>query len=157
MKQMPVLNMPEYKFSLKNEKGKIQIFDLLRKKYITLTPEEWVRQNFIAWLINELQYPAGLIAIEKEVVVNTLKRRYDIVVHNREGAPVMLVECKSPKVKISESVFSQIARYNLELKVNYLVVTNGMNHYCCKINFEDAAFEFLQEVPSYEEICCSQQ
>ena len=128
------------------------ILDPVRRKYVKLTPEEWVRQNFIQYLINEGKYPAGLLGIEVLFRFNKLRRRVDILVHNRAGEPVLIVECKSPDVKIDETVFEQIATYNMKFKVPYLVVTNGLHHYACKIDHQEMKFEYLLVIPLYEDL-----
>ena len=128
------------------------ILDPIRKKYVRLTPEEWVRQNFVQYLIHEGKYPAGLIAIEIMSKFNNLKNRIDILVHDRSGNPVMIVECKSPDIKIDDEVFDQIVRYNMGFRVPYLIVTNGMDHYACKIDVENNKYEFLLVIPLYEDL-----
>ena len=142
----------EHHFRYKVFKNTKQIFDVVRKKFVTLTPEEWVRQNFLVWLIQELNYPAGLIAVEKELKVNELKKRYDIVVYNLNQKPAMLVECKSSDVQISQKVFDQASRYNLTLKVPYLVVTNGITNYCCYIDIVNENYSFLENIPDYNQL-----
>lgn len=144
------LNLPKYNFKLKNSENKTLIFDKLRKKYMVLTPEEWVRQHFVQFLINEKKYPISLIAIEKQLTVNNLKKRSDILVFNSKGNPNILVECKAPSVKITQDTFDQIARYNLKLKANYLIVTNGLKHYYCKMDFNKETYVFLKEIPNYK-------
>lgn len=128
------------------------ILDQLRKKYVRLTPEEWVRQNFIQYLINEGSYPPGLIGVEVMFNLNKLKRRVDILVHNRAGKPVLIVECKAPEIAVNDKVFDQIVVYNLGLKVPFIVVTNGLDHYACKIDFETNRYEFLLAIPLYEDL-----
>ena len=129
------------------------ILDILRKKYVKLTPEEWVRQNFVQYLIHEGKYPPGLIGIEVMFRYNKLKKRADILVHDRRGEPVMIVECKSCEVKIDEKVSDQIVEYNMKFKVPYLVVTNGMEHYACKItDYEQHKYEYLYVIPLYEDL-----
>lgn len=128
------------------------ILDPIRKKYIKLTPEEWVRQNFVQYLVQEGKYPPGLIGIEVMSPYNNLKKRVDILVHNRSGKPVMIVECKEPDVLLNDKVFDQIVTYNLGFKVPFLIVTNGMDHYACKINFDEKSFEFLLAIPLYEDL-----
>ena len=149
---MQQLNLPQYPIKLKEEKGTKYIFDPIRKKYLVLLPEEWVRQNFIQYLINEKSFPSTLIAIEKGLKLNELQKRADIVIYDNKGQPIVLIECKAPKVKINQEVFEQVARYNIVFKVPYLVVTNGIEHYCAKVNFELNSFEFLKELPSYKEL-----
>ncbi|GAG33027.1 unnamed protein product, partial [marine sediment metagenome] len=126
---MEALNLPTYSFKIKSEGQRKYIFDGVRKKYIQLTPEEWVRQNFVQFLIQEKKYPESLISIEMFFKINKLMKRSDIVIFNKQGNPVVIVECKSPGVKISQDTFDQIARYNMKFKVDYLIVTNGINHY----------------------------
>ena len=128
------------------------IFDESRRKYVRLTPEEWVRQNFVRYLIDAGKYPQGLIGIEVMVSVNSMKRRVDILVYNRHGKPVMIVECKEPEVKIDDNVFDQIVAYNMALKTPYIVVTNGIDHYACKVDTENNKYEFLNVLPLYEEL-----
>ncbi len=128
------------------------ILDPFRRKYVKLTEEEWVRQNFLQYLVNEGKYPAGLLGVEVFFRFNKLKRRLDILVHNRLGEPVMIVECKRPDVKIDESVFDQIVTYDMKYKVPYIVVTNGMHHYACKIDFQEMKYEYLLVIPLYEDI-----
>jgi len=128
------------------------ILDQIRRKYVRLTPEEWVRQNFVQYLVNEGKYPAGLIGIEIMFSLNKLKRRVDILIHDRQGKPVMIVECKEPEVKIDEKVFDQIVAYNMALKVPYIVVTNGIDHYACRIDHVENKWEFLMVIPLYEDI-----
>lgn len=147
------LNLPEYQFKTRvNSMGKDEIFDESRRKFVTLTPEEWVRQNFIRYLKEEKKYPSMLIAIEKGITVNNMQKRFDAVVHNRNGQPVMLIEFKSPDVKISQKVMEQISRYNLSLNVRYLLVSNGLSHYCCSVNKETGGVSFLDEIPGYDEL-----
>jgi hypothetical protein len=147
---MQKLNLPQYKFKLKNNENKTLIFDKVRKKYFVLTPEEWVRQHYISFLIEEKKYPVSLIAIEKQLTINGLKKRSDILIFNTNGKPEIIVECKAPSVKITQETFDQIARYNLKLKANYLVVTNGLQHIFCKIDTETESYIFLPEIPDYK-------
>jgi hypothetical protein len=146
------LNLPEYSFRISGKEGSEMILDPLRRKYVKLTPEEWVRQNFIQYLINEGKYPPGLLGIEVLFRFNKLKRRVDILVHDRSGKPVLIVECKSPDIEIDDKVFEQIATYNMSFKVPYLVVTNGIHHYACKIDHEEMKFEYLLVIPLYEDL-----
>jgi len=146
---MTELNIPYYNFKIKSENNKKLIFDSIRKKYVVLTPEEWVRQNFTKHLINEFGYPESLISIEQKIVVNNLTKRCDIIAHNKQGNPLLVVECKAPEVKISQKTFDQIAVYNMSLKVNYLVVTNGITHYCCSIDHEKCNYSFLKDIPLF--------
>lgn len=147
------LNLPNYRFKIRsNPAGKDEIFDEFRKKYITLTPEEWVRQNFIRFLKEEKKYPTALIAIEKGIKVNNMQKRFDAVIHNRDGKPIMLIEFKSPDIKISQKVMEQISRYNLNLNVDYLLVSNGLSHYCCHIDKETGDIVFLKDIPDFNEL-----
>lgn len=149
---MQQLNLPSYPIKLKEEGGKQFIFDFIRKKYLVNTPEEWVRQNFIQFLLQEKKYPASLIAIEKGLKLNELQKRADAVVYDTNGSAIVLIEFKAPKIKITEATFEQISRYNMVFKVPYLIVSNGLNHYCCKIDFSKNSFEFIKEIPSYSEL-----
>jgi virulence-associated protein VagC len=149
------LNLPQYSFRVIGKEGNEMILDPLRRKYVKLSPEEWVRQNFVQYLITEGKYPAGLLGIEVMFRFNKLKRRVDILVHDRSGQPIMIVECKSTEVEIDENVFEQIATYNMKFKVPYLVVTNGMHHYACKMNHPELKFEYLLVIPLYEELLSS--
>ncbi|MBA2422484.1 MAG: type I restriction enzyme HsdR N-terminal domain-containing protein [Chitinophagales bacterium] len=146
------LNFPEYDFRVRHEGHQSFIFDSIRKRYVTLTPEEWVRQHWLRYLVEEKKYPRSLIAVEMSLRVNRLARRCDIVVHDKSGIPRLIVECKSIDIKISQSVFDQIARYNLSLKVKYLVVSNGRASYCCSIDFEKQNYTFLPDLPDSSQI-----
>lgn len=149
---METLNLPPYPLKLKEEGGKKYIFDSIRKKYLVLTPEEWVRQNFIHYLIQEKQYPSTLISIEKGLQLNELQKRADVLIYSKTGKPLLLIECKAANVKITQETFEQIARYNKVFQVPYLIVTNGLKHYCCLINFEENSSSFLEGVPAYSEL-----
>jgi hypothetical protein len=146
---MQKLNLPTYNFKFKSSENKTLIFDKLRKKYMVLTPEEWVRQHFVYFLIEEKKYPISLIALEKQLTINNRKKRTDILVFNTAGNPEIIVECKAPSIKITQATFDQIARYNLKLKATYLIVTNGLEHFYCKMDFENETYIFLKEVPHY--------
>lgn len=152
MTDLKQLNLPQYSFKINGKEDNEMILDPLRRKFVKLTPEEWVRQNFVQYLINEGKYPAGLLGIEVLFRLNKLKRRVDILVHNRLGEAIMIVECKSADVKIDEKVFEQIATYNMKFKVPYLVVTNGLHHYACKIDHQEMKFEYLLVIPLYEDL-----
>lgn len=146
------LNLPDYSFRISGKEGSEMIFDQIRKKYVRLTDEEWVRQNFIRYLINEGKYPPGLIGVETFFTQNKLKKRLDILVHNRSGEAVMIVECKAPGIAVTDQVFDQIVKYNMELKVPYIVVTNGLVIYACKVDHEARNYEFLLVLPLYEDL-----
>ena len=148
---MQKLNFPTYTFRFKNSENKRLIFDQIRKKFIVFQPEEWVRQNCIQFLIQEKKYPVSLINVEKELKLNNLKKRYDIVVFNSDGTIHLIVECKSHKININQSTFDQIARYNMALKASYLMVTNGINHYYCQMDFEEERYQFLKDIPEYKQ------
>jgi len=143
------LNLPKVVLKTKLVEGTIQVFDVVRKNYFKLTAEEWVRQHFIHYLNSDKNYPFGLMGIEKMIKYNSLKKRADIVIYNNDGEPNILVECKAPNIKITQDAFDQVARYNFKLRVKYLVVTNGMKHFCCSIDYEKDEFNFLQEIPSF--------
>ncbi len=147
---MQKLNFPEYQFRFKSNENKVAIFDRIRKKFVILTPEEWVRQHTIHFLIEEKKYPQSLINVEKLIKVNDLSKRYDIIVFNPDGSIFLIIECKSHTVKITQDVFDQIARYNLALDAEYLMITNGMNHYYCQMNYTDKHYIFLKNIPDYK-------
>ena len=146
---MQKLNFPSYSFRLKSSENKTLIFDIIRKKYVVLTPEEWVRQHVVLFLIEEKKYPISLIAVEKQLKINSLLKRTDVVVFNTKGSPEILIECKAPSVAISQATFDQIARYNLTAQSNYLMVTNGLYHYFCQIDVENETYVFLKDIPNY--------
>ena len=149
---MEKLNLPTYSFNIKLIEQRKYIFDFIRNKSVILTPEEWVRQNFLKYLVEEKKYPASLIAVEKEFKLNKLSKRSDAVIYNREGDPILIVECKATSVKIDQKVFDQIARYNMKLNVGYLVVTNGLEHYCCSIDYKNQKYFFLKEIPEFSKL-----
>ena len=146
---MPQLNLPKAVLKTKLVEGTTQVFDAVRKKYLVLTPEEWVRQHFIYYLNSEKKYPLGLMGVEQMVKYNEQSTRADIVLYTNEGKPNMIVECKAPKVKITQDAFDQIAKYNFKLRVDFLVVTNGMQHFCCAMDYENNKITFLNEVPEF--------
>ncbi len=149
---MQHLHFPSYSFTLKNRENKPFIFDGIRKKYVRLTPEEWVRQHVVSFLIESHNYPKSLINIEKEFTVNGVKKRYDLVVFYPDGKIFLLVECKAPKIKITQNTFDQIARYNLKINATYLMVTNGLEHYYCQMDYKNQQYYFLKELPIYNGI-----
>ncbi|CAM3937636.1 type I restriction enzyme HsdR N-terminal domain-containing protein [Flavobacterium branchiophilum] len=144
---MQELNFPVFEFRFKKIANKTAIFDEIRKKFIILTPEEWVRQHVVQYLIQVLRYPKSLINVEKVLKINNLTKRYDVVVFQKDGSIFLLVECKAPQIKISQDTFDQIARYNLTLKAQYLMVSNGLNHYFCSLDFDAEAYTFLSQLP----------
>ena len=147
---MQKLNFQLYNFRFKNNENKVSIFDEIRKKFIILTPEEWVRQHVVQFLMQEKKYPKSLINVEKVLKVNGLRKRYDVVVFNSDGSIFILIECKAPEVKIAQTTFDQIARYNMTMKSEFLMVTNGLNHYFCQMDFENEKYQFLPELPMYK-------
>lgn len=147
---MQALNLPTYLFNTKSENGRTYILDTIRKKYVLLTPEEWVRQHIIRYLSEEKKYPVSLMSVETGFTYNKLQRRTDALIYDRSGNAICIVECKAPSVKLSSLVFDQILRYNLNFNVPYLIITNGLQHYCCKLNFETSGYAFLKEIPQYE-------
>ena len=149
---MQKLNLPEYSFKFKNQEGKPFIFDSFRKKYVRLTPEEWVRQNFVQFLVTEKNYSPALIAVEAGVNVNNNPQRADLIVFDRSANPVLVAEFKAPEVKITQQTFDQIVRYNMQLKVKFLIVSNGLQHYCCSIDYAGNSYAFLPEIPTFENV-----
>ena len=149
---MRSLNLPTYSFKLKYSDDSEHIYDQFRKKYVRLTPEEWVRQNFAQFLIDEKEYPRGRMVIEKSLHFNNMKKRCDILVYDATSNPLVMVECKAPEVKIKKEVFDQIAVYNLFFKVRYLMVSNGLEHYMCRVDFDKRKTEFLTSIPAYHEL-----
>ena len=147
---MQKLNFPTFTFRFKNSENKVAIFDEIRKKFIILTPEAWVRQHVVQFLLQEKNYPKSYINVEKLIKINDLNKRYDIVVYQPNGELFLLIECKAPEVKITQQTFDQIARYNLVLNAKYLMVTNGLNHYFCQMDFENEKYIFLEELPEFE-------
>ena len=147
--KMPQLNLPKVALKIKSVEGTIQVFGQVRKKYFVLTPEEWVRQHFIYYLNKEKNYPMGLMEVEKMIKYNSMQTRADIVLYNKEGKSNMIVECKAPEVKITQDTFNQIAKYNFQLKVDFLVVTNGIKHYCCQMDYEKNEITFLDDIPVF--------
>lgn len=151
---MAELKLPAYNAKVVVKDGKRNIFDPLRRKYVALTPEEWVRQHFINFLISCKGYPGSLLANEIAITLNGTSKRCDSILFDRQGQPQMIVEYKAPTVKITSKVFDQIARYNIVLKVKFLIVTNGIDHYCCKVDYQNNRCVFLQDIPDYEELAC---
>jgi len=146
------INLPPYKIKLREYNGKRQIFDVLRRRYVALTPEEWVRQHFVHYLMEHKGYPKGLLSNEVELAVGEKKLRCDTLLYNKVLQPQMIVEYKSPEIELTQHVFNQITAYNLLLHVDYLVVSNGLRHYCCRMDYERQTYTFLQDIPAYEEL-----
>lgn len=146
---MRKLNFPDYQFRFKSNENKPLIFDEIRKKFVSLTPEEWVRQHMIKFLLLEKNYPLSHINVEKQLKLHTTIKRYDIVVFNKEGSICILVECKSPQIPINQKTFDQIARYNFVLKSDYQIVSNGLQHYYCEMDYIAKKYVFLEDIPNY--------
>ena len=149
---MTPLNLPAVNFKVKKSEGKVWIFDGVRKKFVILTPEEWVRQHFVNYLIQEQKYSKSLFRVESSLSYNTLQKRSDILVYDRAGKPWMLVECKSPAIKLSQKAFNQVAIYNMTIGAKYLAVTNGMVHYCYLAPKAGQEGKFLEDFPEFEEV-----
>lgn len=143
------LNFPDYSFRFKNSENKRLVFDPIRKKFVVLTPEEWVRQHTLQYLLSEKKYSPTLINVEKQLVLNKTKKRYDVVVFKPNGSIFLLVECKAPSVEITQETFNQIARYNLVTQAEYLMVTNGLHHFYCQLDYENERYVFLRDIPGY--------
>ena len=144
------LNLPPYAFKITDEGGQLMLFDIIRKKNIVITPEEWVRQHFVQYLINQKKYPKTLIKLEGGHKLNGMAKRSDIVIYNPAGQKILLVECKAPSITIDQKTFDQIAHYNIVHKVKTLAVTNGLQHYYCNIDFDKGAYNFIEELPAYK-------
>ena len=149
---MKELNLPGIDLRIRNKEGRQEVFDVVRKRHVRLTAEEWVRQHFLHFMINQKKVPLSLIAVETSIKYNNLSKRCDIVVYNRNGKPALVVECKAPEIEISQEVFNQVAMYNMTLKVKFLVVTNGLKHYSCAIDHEKGSFLFLKDIPDFDEL-----
>ena len=149
---MQELNLPSFERKITTKDDKPMIFDVIRRQYVALTPEEWVRQHFVHLLIEHKGFPQALMANEVQLKLNGMSRRCDTVVYNRELKPRIIVEYKAPTVNITQQVFDQICRYNMVLQVDYLIVSNGLVHYCCRIDYTTRSYTFLQEIPHYDQI-----
>lgn len=149
---MQKLNFPKYNFRFKNNENKTLIFDIIRKKFVILTPEEWVRQNTLHFLITEKKYPVSYINVEKQLLLNDSVKRYDIVIFKNDGDVEIIIECKAPSISINQVTFDQIARYNLALNSNLLMVTNGLTHYFCKMDIKNKRYLFLRDLPKYNQL-----
>ena len=146
------LNLPECRLNIKKNNNRLIVFDILRKRFVALTPEEWVRQHFVHYLIDHKGFPAALMGNEVSLLQNGIKRRCDTLVADRQGHPLVIVEYKAPEIEITQQVFDQIVRYNMVLRARYLMVSNGMTHYCCKIDYDNNTYAFLTDIPRYEDI-----
>lgn len=149
---MLLLNLPSYESKIIQQNGKEVIFDIIRKKYVALTPEEWVRQHFVHFLIHHKGYPVGLMANEVCIKLNNTSKRCDTVLYQRNLSARMVVEYKAPSVEITQEVFNQITRYNMVLKVEYLIVSNGIQHYCCRMDYDNMSYSFLPDIPDYSSL-----
>lgn len=147
-----MLNLPEASLNIKEADGRMQVFDILRRRYVALTPEEWVRQHFIHYLVNCKGYPIALLANEISLRVGLLQKRCDSVLYGKDAKPVMIIEYKASHINITQKVFDQICRYNITMRVPYLIVSNGLQHYCCHVDIEKGTYSFLSDVPEYGEI-----
>ena len=146
------LNLPPYPIKIQEKGEKRQIFDFLRRKWVALTPEEWVRQHFTHFLVEQKNYPQALLANEVELRIGEKRLRCDTLLYNKELRPRMIIEYKAPTIQIQQKTFDQISVYNLLLKVDYLIVSNGLSHYCCKMDYERQSYQFLEDIPDYETI-----
>ncbi len=147
---MQKLNFPKYNFRFKSNENKTLIFDIIRKKFVILTPEEWVRQHTLHYLIYDKKYPVSHINVEKQLLLNDTVKRYDIITFKNDGEVHIIIECKAPSIIINQLTFDQIARYNLALNSDILMVTNGLTHYFCKMDFENKKYLFLHDLPLYD-------
>ncbi|WP_019038605.1 type I restriction enzyme HsdR N-terminal domain-containing protein [Psychroflexus tropicus] len=145
---MQKLNFPNYSFKIKSKENKILIFSLLRKKYLVLTPEEWVRQHCVHYLMSEKNISESLMSEERQIDLHGITKRYDLIAFKPDGKIKLIVECKAPQVEITQDTFDQIARYNMALDSDFLMITNGLNHYFCQMNYEKETYTFLKDLPS---------
>lgn len=146
------LNLPQYEIKIGEKDGKRTIFDFLRRKHVALTPEEWVRQHFTHFLITHKGYPKGLLANEVELHIGDKRLRCDTILYNKEREPRMIIEYKAPTIQIQQKTFDQVSVYNLLLHVDYLIVSNGLQHYCCKMDYDHQEYVFLQDIPDFENL-----
>lgn len=146
------LQIPLTELRLRKYGSRWQVFDIFRKKFVIITPEEWVRQQLLHYMVNSLNYPAGLIKVEALVEVNGLKQRTDVVVYNQLLKPILLIECKRPSVTLTQATFDQVARYNSKLKIPCLLISNGMKHVFAQIKFKENKFNYLPDIPTFEAI-----
>jgi hypothetical protein len=146
------LNLPQYEINITEKDGKRLIFDFLRRKFVALTPEEWVRQHFTHYLVEHKGYPKGLLGNEIELQIGDKKLRCDTILYNKVAQPRMIIEYKAPTVALQQKTFDQISAYNLLLRVDYLIISNGLEHYCCKMDYEKREYHFLPDIPDYEKL-----
>lgn len=150
---MQPLNLPECPLTIKKQNNRLFVFDTQRKRYVALTPEEWVRQHFIHLLTGHLGYPAARLAVEHQIELNGMKKRCDAVLFAPDARPLLIVEVKAPTVPITQAVFDQVAVYNLRLDVQFFMVSNGLEHYCCRVDRAHNRYDFLPALPTYGELC----
>lgn len=146
------LNLPTFDYKINRTRDGLQIYDRLRRKFVALTPEEWVRQHFVEFIITHKGFPQSLIANEIGITLNNTRRRCDTVVYDNTATPLVIIEYKAPSVEITQATFDQIVRYNMVLQAKYLIASNGLNHYCCSIDYTNQTYQFLKEIPSYSEL-----
>lgn len=146
------LNLPPAPLSISKQRGRVVVFDVLRRKHVALTPEEWVRQHFIHYLITEKGYPAALMGNEVPITLNGMSRRCDSVLYDTSLRPRIIMEYKAPDVPLTQKVFDQISRYNIVMRVDYLIISNGLTHYCCRMDYENNTYQFLREIPEYKDL-----
>jgi hypothetical protein len=149
---MQQLNFPPFEFKLRDVNKRQEIFDPVRHKFVMLNPEEWVRQHLIAYLTQIKNYPISMIGVEKQLMLNKLPKRFDLVVFGRNANPFLLVECKAPGVEITEKTFDQAARYNMLLQAEYFLITNGLEHYTCRIDYENKQYVFIEDIPVFDRL-----
>ena len=146
------LNFPEFQFKLRTFNNRQEIFDAVRRKYVALNPEEWVRQHLIAYLTSIKGYPISIIGVEKQLLLNRQTKRFDLVVFDRNARPLILAECKAPGVEVSEKTFDQAARYNIMLKADFFLITNGLQHYFCRLDYENKRYVFIEDIPHLDDL-----
>ncbi len=149
---MDPLNLPTYFFRIKQGKEKKYIFDEIRRRYVVLTPEEWVRQHLVKYLVHVKHFPQLLISVEKGFSQLRRKQRYDLLIYDRNGQPLMIAECKAPAMEINQNAFDQASRYNVKHKAPYMLISNGRKHYCCQLNLDSKQYQFLQEIPDFRDM-----
>jgi len=146
------LNFPPADLRIRQQNDRMEVFDPLRKKFVVLTDEEWVRQNLINYLSIDKKVPMTMMASERGLMVNNMPKRFDLLIFSSNGNPIMIVECKAPHIPVNEEVFYQAARYNITLQVKYLLITNGLEHHCIQVNYKTGETQFLKEIPLYHEL-----
>ncbi len=149
---MQPLDFPSFDFVIRHAEGKAMILDTVRQKFVRLTPEEWVRQHLVRYLVSEKRVPPSLVAVEMGFEYEGLRRRADVVIHNRRAEVVLMAECKAPDVPVAQTAFDQIGRYNLVVRARYLLVTNGLEHYSCRVDFRSRTYTFLQDIPAFHSL-----